>query len=80
MPRQAQNVNRLRRRLLLLLVLASTAGAAFVLGTILAADGFSVLELGILFLFTALFAWIDTSFWITTFGFLVRLFLSLIHI
>jgi len=64
---------RFRRRLLLILALASSAGAAFVLGTILAADGFSALELGIMLLFSALFAWIATSFWISSFGFVVSL-------
>ncbi|MEO3430354.1 glucans biosynthesis glucosyltransferase MdoH [Pelagibius sp. CAU 1746] len=63
---------RLRRQVLLLLVVASTGAAAFVLGTILAADGFSLLELGILFLFSALFAWITTAFWLSLLGFAVR--------
>src|SRR3546814_2334943 len=58
-----------RRLLLLFLVVASTVGAVLVLGTILAADGFSVLELAILALFTALFAWITTACWITVIGF-----------
>ncbi|HEY9548230.1 MAG TPA: glucans biosynthesis glucosyltransferase MdoH [Kiloniellaceae bacterium] len=62
-----------RRLLLLFLVVASTLGAVLVLGTILAADGFSVLELAILALFTALFAWITTACWITVIGFVVRL-------
>ncbi|GAB4224067.1 MAG: glucans biosynthesis glucosyltransferase MdoH [Kiloniellaceae bacterium] len=74
MARNAAAVTpRLRRWFLLLLVLASTAAAVIVLGTILAAEGFSLLELGILFLFSALFAWITTSFWISTIGFAVRL-------
>src|SRR3546814_17237658 len=62
-----------RRLLLLFLVVASTLGAVLVLGTILAADGFSVLELAILALFPALFAWITTACWITVIGFVVRL-------
>src|SRR3546814_3976202 len=62
-----------RRLLLLFLVVASTLGAVLVLGTILAADGFSVLEMAILALFTALFAWITTACWITVIGFVVRL-------
>ncbi len=73
MPTPADTRPRLRRQVLLLLVLASTGAAALVLGTILAADGFSLLELGILFLFSALFAWITTAFWISLFGFAVRL-------
>jgi membrane glycosyltransferase len=64
---------RQRRLLLLFLVLASTLGAALVLGTILAADGFSLLELAILGLFSALFAWITTACWISVIGFAVRL-------
>ena len=62
-----------RRLLLLFLVLASTCAAALVLGTILAADGFSLLELAILVLFSTLFAWITTSFWICVIGFVVHL-------
>lgn len=58
-----------RRFLLLLLVLASTGTAAFVLGTILAAEGFSLLEFWILCLFATLFAWITNAFWISVFGF-----------
>jgi membrane glycosyltransferase len=62
-----------RRLLLLILVLASTCAAVVVLGTILAADGFSILELAILALFSALFAWITTACWISVIGFTVRL-------
>jgi membrane glycosyltransferase len=60
-----------RRGLLLALVLTSTIAAGTVLGTILAAEGFSLLELGILGLFCALFAWITTAFWISAAGFVV---------
>src|SRR3546814_838132 len=73
LPAPANAGPRRRRLLLLLLVVASTVGAVVVLGTILAADGFSLLELAILVLFSALFAWITTSCWITVIGFLVRL-------
>ncbi|MPZ12559.1 MAG: glucans biosynthesis glucosyltransferase MdoH [Kiloniellaceae bacterium] len=62
-----------RRLLLLILVLASTCAAVLVLGTILAADGFSLLELAILTIFSALFAWITTACWISVIGFTVRL-------
>jgi membrane glycosyltransferase len=79
MSDDAPSPPRFRRRLLLSLVLASTAGAGFVLGTILAADGFSVLELFILALFSTLFAWIATSFWISCFGFFATLFGLLRH-
>ena len=72
-PASARAKQRHRRVLLLFLVLASTVGAVLVLGTILAADGFSLLELAILTLFSALFAWITTACWITVIGFLVRL-------
>ncbi len=73
MPSSSEVRPRLRRRLLLLLVLASTSAAVLVLGTILAAEGFSLLELGILCIFAALFAWITTAFWISTIGFAIRL-------
>ncbi|MGD1877680.1 MAG: hypothetical protein ACFB13_09295, partial [Kiloniellaceae bacterium] len=62
-----------RRLLLLFLVLASTFAAALALGTILAADGFSLLALAILVLFSTLFAWLTTSFWIFVIGFVVHL-------
>ncbi len=64
---------RFRRAVLFFLVLASTAAAVVVLGTILAADDFSLLELAILGLFSALFAWITTACWISVIGFAVRL-------
>ena len=67
-----RNRHRRRRLLLLFLVLASTCAAALVLGTILAADGFSLLELAIVVLFSALFAWITTACWISVIGFVVR--------
>jgi len=62
-----------RRTLLFVLVLIATIAAAAVLGTILAAEGFSLLELGILCLFSALFAWITTACWISVAGFAVLL-------
>ncbi len=64
----------LRRTLLFCLVTASTFGAVMVLGTILAAQGLSLLELGILGLFGLLFAWITTSFWTSCAGFVLHLF------
>jgi membrane glycosyltransferase len=60
---------RLRRLVLLLLVLVSTAAAARVLASVLAADGLSVLEIGILGLFTLTFAWIACAFWTALVGF-----------
>ena len=64
---------RLRRIVFALLVAASTIAALLVLGTILAAEGFSVLELGILALFGLLFAWITTAFWTAALGFALHL-------
>ena len=64
-PVAARPKLRHRRILLLFLVVASTVGAVLVLGTVLGADGISLLELVILVLFSALFAWITTSCWIT---------------
>src|SRR3546814_838133 len=62
-----------RSPMLVLLFVASTVCAGVVLVTILASDGFALLELAILVLFSALFAWITTSCWITVIGFLDRL-------
>ncbi|NIA67493.1 glucans biosynthesis glucosyltransferase MdoH [Pelagibius litoralis] len=64
---------RIRRAILFSLVTASTTGAVLVLGTILAAEGFSILELGILALFGLLFAWITTAFWTSCAGFVLHL-------
>ncbi|MGE5767978.1 MAG: hypothetical protein ACM35H_12380, partial [Bacteroidota bacterium] len=72
-PAAARSKLRHRRILLLFLVVASTVGAVLVLATILAADGISLLELAILVIFSALFAWITTACWITVIGFTVRL-------
>ncbi len=72
-PESARAKPRWRRLLLLLVVVASTCAAVLVLGTILGADGISILELVILGLFAALFAWINTACWISVIGFAVRL-------
>ncbi|WP_299395380.1 glucans biosynthesis glucosyltransferase MdoH [Pelagibius sp.] len=63
---------KMRRIVLLMLVVSSTAAAVLVLGTILASQGFSVLELGILALFGLLFAWITTAFWLSLAGFVLH--------
>lgn len=63
----------LRRLALFGLVTASTAAAAFVLGTILAAEGLSALEFAILVLFALLFGWITTAFWTSFAGFTLHL-------
>lgn len=55
------------------LVAASTGAATFVLGTILAAEGLSALELAILVLFALLFAWITTAFWTSFAGFVLHI-------
>src|SRR3546814_15161140 len=61
LPAPANAGPRRPRLLLILLVVASTVGAVVVLGTILAADGFSLLALALLVLFSSLFSWTTHS-------------------
>jgi membrane glycosyltransferase len=62
----------LRRLVLTLLVIIGTAAAVRLLLSVLAADGLSLLEVGILFLFTLTFAWISMAFWTAIAGFLLH--------
>lgn len=61
-----------RRWLYLFLVLASTVAAVTEMAGVFQADGFSTREITILALFTILFAWIASSFWLTVFGAFAR--------
>src|SRR3546814_20358090 len=70
LPAPANAGPRRRRLLLLLPVVASTVGADVVLGTILAADGFSLPDLPLLGLCSSLFAWTTHSCVIPALGFL----------
>ncbi len=63
----------LRRALLLALVLVQTGGAAWSMAAVLPYHGERPLELAILALFTILFGWISTAFWIGVAGFAVLL-------
>jgi membrane glycosyltransferase len=62
-----------RRWLYFFLVLASTAAAVTQMTGVLQVDGITAREAVILVLFTILFAWIASSFWLVCFGAFVRL-------
>ncbi|HSK41777.1 MAG TPA: glucans biosynthesis glucosyltransferase MdoH, partial [Arenibaculum sp.] len=62
-----------RRTLYFALVLGSTAAASWLMLEVLRANGLFPLEKAIAVLFTFSFAWIATSFWTATAGFVVRL-------
>ena len=63
-----------RRRLILaLLVFGGTAAATRVLADVLAVDGLSLPELGILLVFSLTFGWLAYGFWTALAGFLVTL-------
>ncbi|KAA1054234.1 glucans biosynthesis glucosyltransferase MdoH [Azospirillum argentinense] len=64
---------RIRRTLYVSAVLGSTLAASWLMLEVLRANGLNVLEVTVLALFTLSFAWIATSFWTATAGFLVRL-------
>ena len=64
----------LRRLLLTILVVLGTAAAARLLASVLAVDGLSIPEVGILVLFTLTFAWISMAFWTAIAGFLLHIF------
>ena len=64
----------LRRLLLTILVLVGTAAAVRLLASVLATDGLSIPEVGILILFALTFAWIAMSFWTAIAGFLLHVF------
>ena len=62
-----------RRTLYFALVILSTLAASYLMADVLRANGFTPIEMAIFALFTISFAWISTSFWTATVGFLVRL-------
>lgn len=64
----------LRRILLTFLVIVGTAAALRLLVSVLATDGLSIPEIGILVLFALTFAWISMAFWTAIAGFLLHLF------
>lgn len=64
---------RFRRTLYASVVLGSTLAASGLMLEVLRANGLTVLEMAMIGLFTVSFAWIATSFWTATAGFLVRL-------
>ncbi len=74
MPRALRVTGPLRRLALTLLVIIGTAAAVRLLLSVLAADGLSIAEVGILILFSLTFAWIAMSFWTAVAGFLLHLF------
>lgn len=63
---------RVRRALLALLVLMQTLAGTYFLGRVLPYHGGNAVELGLLLLFSLLFAWISVGFWIGVTGFVLR--------
>jgi membrane glycosyltransferase len=63
----------LRRWLFLFLTLTSTAAAVIKLWSVLRSDGLDLSEGLFLFLFTLLFGWIASAFWLALFGVVARL-------
>ncbi|MQM36544.1 Glucans biosynthesis glucosyltransferase H [wastewater metagenome] len=63
----------LRRAVFALLVLSSAAGGVFLMFSILRANDTTILEWGILALFTVTFTWIVAAFWSAVAGFVLSL-------
>ncbi len=74
MSRATRITGPLRRLLLTILVIIGTAAAGRLLASVLATDGLSIPEIGILILFTLTFAWISMAFWTAIAGFLLHIF------
>lgn len=74
MTRAMRITGPLRRLILTILVLVGTAAAVRLLASVLAADGLSIPEVGILVLFALTFAWIAMAFWTAIAGFLLQIF------
>ncbi len=73
MSRAIRIIGPLRRLCLTVLVLLGTAAAVRLLASVLAVDGLSVPEIGILVLFALTFAWISMAFWTALAGFGLQL-------
>ena len=74
MSRAIRIIGPLRRLGLTVLVLLGTAAAVRLLASVLATDGLSIPEVGILLLFALTFAWISMAFWTAIAGFVLHLF------
>ncbi|MGI9452253.1 MAG: glycosyltransferase [Geminicoccaceae bacterium] len=74
MSRAIRLIGPLRRLGLSILVLLGTAAAVRLLASVLATDGLSVPEIGILVLFAMTFAWISMAFWTAIAGFVLQIF------
>ena len=74
MSRATRITGPLRRLLLTTLVIIGTAAAVRLLASVLADDGLSIPEIGILVLFALTFAWISMAFWTAIAGFLLHIF------
>jgi membrane glycosyltransferase len=72
-PRHWHRTGAVRRALLLALVLAQTALAAWSMAAVLPYHGTQPLEVAILALFVLLFGWVSAGFWTALTGFLVLL-------
>ncbi len=73
MSRAIRIIGPLRRLGLTILVILGTAAAVRLLASVLASDGLSIPEVGILILFALTFAWISMAFWTAIAGFLLQL-------
>ncbi len=73
MSRATRIIGPLRRLVLTILVMLGTAAAVRLLASVLAIDGLSIPEAGILLLFALTFAWISMSFWTAIAGFLLHM-------
>ena len=62
-----------RRIALFVLVAGTTATAAFLMAIVMGANGWTILRLAVLLLFTISFAWLALSFWTSALGFIVRI-------
>ncbi|MDH3663115.1 MAG: glucans biosynthesis glucosyltransferase MdoH, partial [Alphaproteobacteria bacterium] len=74
MSRATRITGPLRRLVLTILVIVGTAAAMRLLASVLAVDGLSIPEVGILVLFALTFAWISMAFWTAIAGFLLHIF------
>ena len=72
MSRVTRLVGPLRRLGLTVCVLLGTAAAVRLLASVLATDGLSLPEVGILILFALTFAWISMAFWTAIVGFVLQ--------
>ncbi len=74
MSKATRTTGPLRRLVLTILVILGTGTALRLLASVLAVNGLSMPEIGILILFALTFAWISMAFWTAIAGFLLHIF------